>query len=286
MRAAALLVAAGGLALVVVLIGAVGMRSGGTTPAGDPAQEIRRSAPALVEAQPSVPPATLVLPTPTASIEPAPPLAVTRPVAPTVVAPPAVDPTTLERVEPRAPLSTIAQALPLPKPRPKPLLFRPVADSPNVILAGGRRIIIAGVDPVDNDEVCTSATGAKWPCGRSARAAFRGFLRGRAVTCEFPSGEVPDEVTASCRLGRTDIGAWLVSNGWGRPKKAAYSAEGEIAKKAGLGVYGPGPSALPAESATPLPEGVTASPPLEGDAISILPTPDEPADLSPVQPVP
>lgn len=288
--------------MAAAVVAVVGMRSGGVIDAsGDPAQEIRSSAPPI-ETQPPVavmppvaqrpaapqpamisPPVTvspmLPLPPPGAS-RPTP----TRPVAPQIVAIPPVDPATLERVEPRAPLSEIAHALPLKKPRPKPLLFRPVAESASVISAGGYTITIAGIDPVDFDETCTSSTGRAWQCGRAARAAFRGFLRGRAVTCEFPDGEVPDAVTATCRLGNYDIGGWLVANGWARSAGDIYAEPAEVARAQGRGIYGPGPAELPADFDTrlTLPEGSGQLDGPGGQGISILPDPLEDGEPVPV----
>lgn len=275
MRLSALVVAGGGLAVAVLVIAATGIRPAGEPPLPpDPAQQIRRSAPPLVIVPPAPTHPTVAAPAPApAPLRPTP----SRAVAPTIVAIPPVDASTLERVEPRPPLSQLAQALPLPKPRPKPLLFRPVAESASVILAGGRTITIARIDPVPVDETCKSASGQEWPCGRAARAAFRALLRGRAVTCEFPDGEVPDAVTASCRLGPLDIGGWLVANGWARSAGDAYAEQADAARKAGRGIFGPGPAALPAprDLALPLPDSASPQPATEETSISILPAPDE-----------
>jgi endonuclease YncB( thermonuclease family) len=50
---------------------------------------------------------------------------------------------------------------------------------------------------------------------------LRRFLHGRAVECYFPQVEGVDEVTAPCRVGRQDIGLWLLENGWARPNAIA-----------------------------------------------------------------
>ncbi|MDP3899132.1 MAG: thermonuclease family protein [Mesorhizobium sp.] len=259
--------------MAVLVVVATGFRSAGySPPTPDPAQEIRRSAPPLVVAPPAPAPMAVAAP---AVLPAAPRPQPSRAVAPAIVAIPPVDASTLERVEPRPPLSQLAQALPLPKPRPKPLLFRPIAESASVILAGGRTITIARIDPVQVDETCTSASGQQWPCGRAARAAFRALLRGRAVTCEFPDGEVPDAVTASCRLGPLDIGGWLVANGWARSDGDAYAEQADAARKAGRGIFGPGPAALPAPRDLALPDSASPRAAPEEASISILPAPDE-----------
>jgi endonuclease YncB( thermonuclease family) len=197
---------------------------------------------------------TVMLPTPpvpAAVNEPRPPAekiaprrspAASRQVAPSIVAPPGLEPDRLQWAAPREPLSELSLALP-PKPQaPKPLLFRPVAEAAGVIAADGRTITIDGVELIGSDEVCAGRSGKDWPCGRAARTAFRAFLRGRAVTCDFPVGEVPKELTASCRLGKRDVGAWLVVNGWARAAPGGpYADAGKSAQSGGKGVFGPGP---------------------------------------------
>lgn len=169
--------------------------------------------------------------------------AASRQVAPDIVAPPGLEADRLQWAAPREPLSELSLALP-PKPQaPKPLLFQPVAEAAGVIAAGGRTITVEGIELVGSDEVCAGRSGKDWPCGRAARTAFRAFLRGRAVTCDFPEGEVPEELTAPCRLGKRDVGAWLVANGWARAAPGGPYVDAEkTARDGGKGVFGPGPN--------------------------------------------
>ena len=253
--------------------------------APDPASQIRESVPA----QPAPPKVTITAPRPVAEQpdEPdvkAPPAVVPeapvppRPVAPSIIAIPPVDSMALERVEARPPLSEIAQAVPPKKPPPKPLLFQPVAEAAGIIVAGGRTITISGTEPIPDGEMCGRQIGGTWPCGRAARSAFRAFLRGRAVTCDFPEGEVPDQLTTSCRLGPRDIGAWLVENDWARAAGDAYAKQAKAAEDAARGLFGNGPASLPA---APSGLNVAPSPASSGGEagpadISILPSGSEP----------
>lgn len=197
-----------------------------------------------------------------------------RAIAPSVVAPPQVDPATLERVEPRAPLSGLAAPAPPKKKKPKPILFRPVANAAGIIEAGGLTITIVGIETVGDGETCAGRDDAVWPCGRAARTAFRGMLRGRAVTCDLPEeDDVPETITTACRVGGRDIGAWLVANGWARAAGETYAALGTEAREAERGVYGTGPDALTPGATLPEPSetpAVRAGP----EAISILPDVD------------
>ncbi len=43
------------------------------------------------------------------------------------------------------------------------------------------------------------------------------FLHGRAVECFLPSLDGIDRAIAPCRIGQTDIGWWLLRQGWATP---------------------------------------------------------------------
>ena len=285
MRSFALLVSATGLAGTIAVLAVTAYSLDRQEPWQDPASEIRKSAPeqpAPAAPKRDEPPATARPPNPAPAPKVAveaetkllPPAAPTpRAVAPSIIAIPPVDPGTLQRVEPRPPLSTIAPAAPPRKPPPKPLLFQPVAEAAGVIVASGRTITISDVGVVADGETCARPQGGEWPCGRAARTAFRSFLRGRAATCDFPEGEVPDTLTTTCRLGTRDIGAWLVENGWARADGSKYEELAKAAKDAGRGIYGKGPAALPPDIASPadVPPTGTAPESLTSGDISILP---------------
>lgn len=142
-----------------------------------------------------------------------------RAIDPEIVAPPELPAEGLERVEPREPLSKLALAVP-PKPKMPDdwngtKLFQPVAPAAGLIEAKGYSVAVSGIDIVRQDETC-SEDGKTWPCGVRARTAFRAFLRGRAVVCTVPPEGGRDLIAAECRIGKQDVGQWLVDNGWAR----------------------------------------------------------------------
>jgi endonuclease YncB( thermonuclease family) len=160
----------------------------------------------------------------------------------------------LERVEPRAALSDIGQALP-PKPKMPDqwkgtTLFQPVATAAGLIEAKGYRIAVAGIEPVRPEETCETA-GKSWPCGMRARAAFRAWLRGRSITCEIPPQPDREIIVAPCQVGKQDVAEWLVESGWARAAGGSeYAALGETATQARKGIFGQPPStSAPAQSA-------------------------------------
>lgn len=150
---------------------------------------------------------------------------------------------TLERAEPREPLSQLSLALP-PKPAVEEdggtMLYRPVATGSARFDAMGRTVAVAGAENVASDERC-SYEGTDWACGIRARTAFRYFIRGRAVTCVVPP-DAEKEIVADCRIGTQDVGAWLVTNGWARATPGGPYAEAEKqAREAKRGIFGPPP---------------------------------------------
>lgn len=169
--------------------------------------------------------------------------AASRAIAPDIVAPPEISGFGLERIEARPPLGELGLAAP-PKPV-KPddwegtVLYRPVVTSSASFEAMGYTILVAGTVPIRADQSC-EFEGVAWRCGERARLAFRYWLRGRAPLCQvFPPAErLP--VAAACRLGKQDVGAWLVANGWAyaRPGGGYEKAEA-VARKAKMGVFGP-----------------------------------------------
>lgn len=132
-------------------------------------------------------------------------------------------------------------ALPAPE-KPKPQarrerLFNPIVLAAGAIKVQRREVRFAGIDAPAFDERCGEGADA-WPCGRMARAALRGFIRGRAVECEVPAGaeDIPDP--AYCSVGGDDIAEWLVAQGWAKPQDATFEAEADRAREEKLGLWG------------------------------------------------
>jgi endonuclease YncB( thermonuclease family) len=173
------------------------------------------------------------------------PPTVSRLVAPKVVAPPSLDLNDLEREPAREPLSDLSLALP-PEPEISAewngtTLYRPLATESAIFESMGHTVAIAGTRSVALDETC-SVDGVSWRCGIRARTAFRLWLRGRALICALPDEKDAAIVTARCRLGKQDAGAWLVSNGWARAApEGPYAKAEETAKAAKMGIFGPPP---------------------------------------------
>lgn len=167
-----------------------------------------------------------------------------RPVNPALVAPPQIDASDLERVEPRGPLGDIALALP-PKQAPpeRTLLYQPVATAAGLLEAGGHKIALDGIAAITPEQECRATDGSSWPCGMVARTAFRNWLRGRAVACTVGEPPARETVITACDLGNEDVALWLVKNGFAVAQPGRLYAEaGEKAKAESRGIFGPGPA--------------------------------------------
>lgn len=220
MRFAWIALAAGGAALIVLLI-----------MAGTRLQVSIKPTTASTDASVPAPPAEI-------AAEPARPVQV-RPVEPALVAPPALAPD-LQRIEPRASLGDLALAR--PSEPEETLLYRPVATAAGSLKAGGHSIVLDGIVPTEPKEECRSADGSSWPCGMIARTAFRNWLRGRAVECVVGEPPANEPVTSPCMLAGEDIALWLVENGFATAEPGGpYVEAGKEAEAAGRGIFGPAP---------------------------------------------
>lgn len=93
-------------------------------------------------------------------------------------------------------------------------LKRPMVLDINTIQSGSVKVKIAGIEPVPLEKLCTH-NGKTEPCGRQARTALRALIRARTITCA--KVDAPDKdgnISTSCQVGKTDIGTWLVNQGW------------------------------------------------------------------------
>ncbi|OHV86130.1 thermonuclease family protein [Mesorhizobium sp. ORS 3428] len=166
-----------------------------------------------------------------------------RRIAEDLIAPPPLDSSEIERIEPRAPLGELGLASPPRTPMPQDwhetLLYRPVATSSAIFEAMGRTVVISGTIDIDPDRTC-SFGDAVWPCGQRARAAFNAWLRGRALKCLLPPDVDRFAIAAPCTLGKQDVGAWLVANGWAKASPSGIYAKAElVARGARMGIFGP-----------------------------------------------
>jgi endonuclease YncB( thermonuclease family) len=133
---------------------------------------------------------------------------------------------------------------PVPPPPPEPprwrRFFLPKTADAATFKVADRTIRIVGVKAPAPDATCRRANGESWPCGRTALYSLRTLLRGRAVECLFPPAADATEIVAPCRVGATDLGLWLLAQGWGEPGDYAtddYRRVAHEARCAGRGLW-------------------------------------------------
>jgi endonuclease YncB( thermonuclease family) len=133
---------------------------------------------------------------------------------------------------------------PFPPPPPEPARWRrfflPATVDAATFRADRLTIRISGLSAPPAAGVCPTPGGQTWPCGRTALTSFRQFLRGRAVECYFPRPDGVEEVIAPCRVGKIDLGTWLLAQGWAKPDGNAtddYRAAARAAACAGRGLW-------------------------------------------------
>ncbi|MEX0851956.1 MAG: thermonuclease family protein [Bauldia sp.] len=118
--------------------------------------------------------------------------------------------------------------------------FLPQTADAATFRVGDRTIRVSGVAAPAADASCGLAEGGGWPCGATALHSLRMFLRGRPVECYFPAVDGVADVTAPCRVGETDLGQWLLGQGWATPDGLAtpeYRAVAEDARCARRGIW-------------------------------------------------
>jgi endonuclease YncB( thermonuclease family) len=156
---------------------------------------------------------------------------------------PVLPDTPLERIAPapvQKPLEVFGPPMP-PLTKDEPfLLFQPVVENAGTLIAEGRTITLAGVVPVEFGRICFNADGGGWPCGKKARTAFRALVRGRAISCLLPDQQ-KTAVETECRIGKENLGEWLVEQGWAEAAPGSDLENlGKAAKLMGRGIYSRG----------------------------------------------
>jgi endonuclease YncB( thermonuclease family) len=171
-----------------------------------------------------------------------------RDVTPPGVTPAPVGPGPLVREPVALPIAPVPAALPpMIKPILPPAHLRPgwhrfvlpeTTDAATFVVSD-LTIRIAGVIPLPREASCHNAADEDWPCGDVALEEFRHFLLGRPVYC-FLGADKSNSLEAPCRVGRTDLGTWLLVEGWAKAASSAsqkYRQAADDARCSGRGLW-------------------------------------------------
>lgn len=85
----------------------------------------------------------------------------------------------------------------------------------HVFYIDGRYVRLYGVDAPDNDQLCSDANGSSYNCGEAAASWVRNWIDTNPIDCYLLKIEPKGQDLATCVWGEYDIGAGLVSSGWG-----------------------------------------------------------------------
>ncbi len=106
--------------------------------------------------------------------------------------------------------------------------------------AGGHRLVLAGVTPLQSGTLCESPTHGRWACGVRSYVALRALVHGKELRCHTP-GQITDGTIVRCYNASTDISHWLLQEGWALYDPAAadpaLAAAADEARKRGRGMW-------------------------------------------------
>lgn len=80
----------------------------------------------------------------------------------------------------------------------------------------GTKVRLHGVDAPESSQTCLRA-GQVYGCGREAAFALANLVRGKNVTCTRKDTDRYGRMVGVCTVGRTELGRWLVEQGWALP---------------------------------------------------------------------
>jgi endonuclease YncB( thermonuclease family) len=105
----------------------------------------------------------------------------------------------------------------------------------------GKRIRLWGIDAPEHDQLCRGDDSLPYRCGAAAAIKLDAFIGHRPVYCAPKDIDRYGRVVASCRADASDLGEWLVGDGfaldWSRYSKGRYSAAQREAERAGRGMW-------------------------------------------------
>jgi endonuclease YncB( thermonuclease family) len=127
----------------------------------------------------------------------------------------------------------------MPKPVERSLVGPATVIDGDTVAIQGRRIRLLGIDAPEARQTC-GGSAEPWPCGRRAARALAARVARQPVACRWREQDRWGRPLAACRVGRTDLSAWMVGNGWAlafRRYSTAYVDAEAKAQAARRGVW-------------------------------------------------
>ena len=105
----------------------------------------------------------------------------------------------------------------------------------------GTRIRLWGIDAPESTQLCRGDDSLQYRCGAKAANDLDAFIARRPVDCMPINLDQYGRTVATCSVGGTDLGEWLVRGGlaldWPQFSKGRYDAAQRSAEHAGRGIW-------------------------------------------------
>lgn len=104
----------------------------------------------------------------------------------------------------------------------------------------GQRIRLHGIDAPEGRQLCRLPDGRGWRCGSAGANELAAMIDRRPVSCATKDIDRYGRVVAVCHVGRQDINAWIVEQGWAvayRQYSTDYLDEEAAARQARRGIW-------------------------------------------------
>jgi endonuclease YncB( thermonuclease family) len=105
----------------------------------------------------------------------------------------------------------------------------------------GIRIRLWGVDAPESTQLCRGEDSLQYHCGAQAANDLDAFIAWRPVNCSPLNLDPYGRTVATCSIGGSDLGEWLVRKGlaldWPQYSKGRYGEAQRDAERAGRGIW-------------------------------------------------
>ncbi|WP_334539216.1 thermonuclease family protein [Bradyrhizobium sp. AZCC 1708] len=105
----------------------------------------------------------------------------------------------------------------------------------------GTRIRLWGVDAPESSQLCRDDDSSQYRCGAQAANHLDAFIARRPVSCSLVNLDPYGRVVATCSVGGTDLGEWLLRKGlaldWPQYSKGRYGGAQRDAEHSGRGIW-------------------------------------------------
>lgn len=121
-------------------------------------------------------------------------------------------------------------------PPPPPVSGTARASDGDSFRMGEDRVRLLGIDAPELAQLCDTASGGQWACGKAGRERMNQLLSGGKVNCVPEGRDQYQRLLAVCTVGGRDIGATMVAEGLAIAVDR-YGREEAVAKAARKGIW-------------------------------------------------